>query len=298
MAPDSPWLSGLGKARSSLWGRVRDLFGERPSLAPADLADLEEALLLADVGAAGTARFLSELEKAGTGMSQEELRSFLHRQVASVFPPPTPLPPVPPPRVTFFVGVNGTGKTTTAGKLAARETRGGRTVLLAAGDTFRAAAAEQLEAWAKRSGALFYRGAGGADPAAVVHDALLQALARKADEVFVDTAGRLHTRTSLMSELQKMARVAGKVVPGAPHEVTLVLDATIGQNALAQARTFTQAIGVTGLVVTKMDGTARGGILIPIARELGIPVRYVGLGEKVDDLAPFDAEEFARGLVG
>ncbi len=167
-----------------------------------------------------------------------------------------------------------------------------------AGDTFRAAAVEQLEEWARRSGALFFRGPGGADPASVVHDALQQARARKVDEVLVDTAGRLHTKTPLMNELQKMARVAGKAVPGAPHRVLLVLDATVGRNALSQAKTFTEAIGVTGVVMTKMDGTAKGGILIPLVAESGLPVLFVGLGEKVEDLAPFDAEEYARGLVG
>jgi fused signal recognition particle receptor len=305
----SPWLSGLSKARTSLWGRISSLLGGgKGALSPADLADLEETLLLADVGASFTARCLQALGEGGAARTGEELRESLRSWVAGAFPPCPPLRAVAPPRVTFFIGVNGTGKTTTVGKLAARAVGEGRTVLLAAGDTFRAAAAEQLLAWSERAGCGFYRGAERADPAAVVHDAIGQAVARRIDEVFVDTAGRLHTKTPLMAELQKMAKVAGKALPGAPHEVMLVLDATIGQNALAQARTFTAALaahapagaegGVTGLVMTKMDGTSKGGILIQVASELKIPVRYVGLGEKVTDLAPFDAQEFAKGLVG
>jgi fused signal recognition particle receptor len=298
MPPASPYLPGLAKARASIWRRIGSLFAGRAALAPADLGGLEEALLMADLGAAWTARFLEDAARMGRAWGEEELGDLLRRRVASSFPTPPPEPAVPPPRVTFLVGVNGTGKTTTAGKLAAFARRGSRSVLLVAGDTFRAAAVEQLEAWARRSGALFFRGPEGADPASVVHDALQQARAKQVDEVLVDTAGRMHTKTSLMGELSKMARVAGKVVPGAPHRVMLVLDAAVGQNALSQARTFTGAIGVTGLVMTRMDGTARGGILIPIAAELGIPVLFVGLGEGVGDLAPFDPGEYARGLLG
>ena len=197
-----------------------------------------------------------------------------------------------------MVGVNGAGKTTTIGKLAAAWAGEGRSVLLCAADTFRAAAAEQLEVWAARAGAAFHRGAEGADPSAVLTDALRAARARGTDAVLVDTAGRLHTKSNLMAELAKMARVAGREVPGAPHETLLVLDATVGSNGLAQGREFAKAGGVTGLVLTKLDGTAKGGIAVAVVRELGVPIRYVGVGEKVDDLLPFDAEAFAACLVG
>jgi fused signal recognition particle receptor len=197
-----------------------------------------------------------------------------------------------------MVGVNGAGKTTTIGKLAAGWIGEGRSVLLCAADTFRAAAAEQLEAWASRAGAAFHRGAEGADPSSVLTDALRSARARGTDAVLVDTAGRLHTKANLMAELAKMARVAGREVPGAPHETLLVLDATVGSNGLAQGREFAKAGGVTGLVLTKLDGTAKGGVAVAVVRELGVPIRYVGVGEKVEDLLPFDAAAFAAGLVG
>ncbi len=196
----------------------------------------------------------------------------------------------------FVVGVNGTGKTTTIGKLACRLHREGSTVLLAAGDTFRAAAIEQLAIWAGRSGSELIHQKPGADPAAVVYDALSAAKARNVDAVIVDTAGRLHTKSNLMAELEKMKRTAAKLIPGAPHDVLLVLDATTGQNGLAQAREFTSAAGVTAIVLTKLDGTARGGIVVPIVRELGLPVRFVGTGETAEDLVPFDAPTFVNSL--
>ncbi len=289
----------------SLSGMLHSLFGGKPALSPSDLEPLEEALLLADVGAAAADRILEELKReAGKEpLGEERLRSLLASLVACCFSETlslskgSPAPP-PGPRVTFLVGVNGTGKTTTAGKLAARWAGEGKRVFLVAGDTFRAAAAEQLEVWSQRTGAGFFRGAEGADPAAVVHDALGAAVSRGADEVLVDTAGRLHTKTALMTELGKMAKVAGKVLPGAPHQTILVLDGSTGQNALAQARTFTGIIPLTALVVTKLDGTAKGGVLVPLAAELGVPVRFVGVGEGVDDLIPFDPDAFARALVG
>ena len=197
-----------------------------------------------------------------------------------------------------MVGVNGAGKTTTIGKLAAAWRDEGRSVLVCAADTFRAAAAEQLEVWAQRAGASFHRGAEGADPSAVLTDALRAARARGTDAVLVDTAGRLHTKSNLMAELAKMTRVAGREVRGAPHETLLVLDATVGANGLAQGREFAKAGSLTGLVLTKLDGTAKGGIAVAVVRELGVPIRYVGVGEKVDDLLPFDAAEFAASLVG
>jgi len=202
------------------------------------------------------------------------------------------------PWVVFVVGVNGVGKTTTIGKLAAAWKAEGRTTLLCAADTFRAAAAEQLAVWAERSGAPFHRGAEGTDPSAVLTDALRAARSRGYDAVLVDTAGRLHTKGNLMAELAKMARVAGREVPGAPHETLLVLDATVGSNGLAQAREFARAAGVTGLVLTKLDGTAKGGIAVAVVRELGVPIRYAGVGETLEDLLPFDAAAFAEGLIG
>jgi fused signal recognition particle receptor len=202
------------------------------------------------------------------------------------------------PWVVFVVGVNGVGKTTTIAKLAHAWKAEGRTTLLCAADTFRAAAAEQLEIWARRTGSPFHRGAEGADPSSVLTDGLRAARSRGYDAVLVDTAGRLHTKGNLMSELAKMARVAGKEVPGAPHETLLVLDATIGSNGLAQGREFAKAAGVSGLVLTKLDGTAKGGVAVAVVRDLGVPIRYVGVGESPDDLLPFDAAAFAEGLVG
>jgi len=200
------------------------------------------------------------------------------------------------PWIVLVTGVNGVGKTSTIGKLAALHRAAGRRVLLVAGDTFRAAAGEQLAVWAERSGAELIRQAAGADPSAVVFDGLKAARARGIDVVLIDTAGRLHTRTNLMDELRKVRRVVAREVPSAPHETLLVLDATTGQNAVSQARTFTEAVGVTGVVLTKLDGTARGGVVIAVRHELNLPVRYVGVGEGIDDLRPFDAAEFVEAL--
>jgi fused signal recognition particle receptor len=198
--------------------------------------------------------------------------------------------------VIFIVGVNGAGKTTSIGKLANRLRQDGRSVVLCAADTFRAAAVEQLEIWAQRNGIDVIKQKSGADPAAVVFDAVTAAKARGADAVIVDTAGRLHTKSNLMAELEKMKRTAAKVIPGAPHDVLLVLDATTGQNGLAQAREFTASVGVTGIVLTKLDGTAKGGIVVAISRELGLPIRFVGTGEQLNDLVPFDAQTYADSL--
>jgi fused signal recognition particle receptor len=201
-----------------------------------------------------------------------------------------------PPHVTMVVGVNGSGKTTTIGKLAAKLTREGKKVVIAAGDTFRAAATEQLDVWAERANATLVRGPDGSDPGAVVFDAVKRAQAESADAVLVDTAGRLHTKTPLMEELKKVKRVLGKALPGAPHEVLLVLDATVGQNAIAQAKQFQEAVGVTGIALAKLDGTAKGGVVIGISDELKIPVTWVGVGEKIADLRPFDPHEFVEAL--
>jgi fused signal recognition particle receptor len=231
-----------------------------------------------------------------------ELKDLLRTEIKTIldaeeeqdwFKPKNP----PPPAVIMMVGVNGTGKTTTAGKLAAYFRKQGKTVLLCAADTFRAAAIEQLEVWARRTGVEMIKTKQGGDPSAVLYDALQAAKARHIDVVVIDTAGRLHTKHNLMAELDKMRRTAQKIVPGAPHEVLLVMDATTGQNGLQQARLFTESSGVTGIVLTKLDGTAKGGIAVAIARELRLPVRYVGVGEKVDDLLPFDSRVFVDSLL-
>ena len=228
-----------------------------------------------------------------------ELRQLLKEQLIAILRAPQGAAAAPqaPPKVTFLVGVNGTGKTTSSGKLAAWSRAQGRTVLLCAADTFRAAAIEQLEVWAARSGVEMIKTKQGGDPAAVLYDAISAAKARQIDDLYVDTAGRLHTKSGLMDELDKMRRTAARLVPGAPHEVLLVMDATTGQNGLQQARQFTQSAGVTGIVLTKLDGTAKGGIAVAIARELNLPVRFVGVGEKMTDLLEFSPEEFVDSLL-
>jgi fused signal recognition particle receptor len=227
-----------------------------------------------------------------------ELRNLIREQLLEILrASETPIQTVPaPPAVVMVVGVNGAGKTTTIGKLAHRFLGEGRKVLLCAADTFRAAAIEQLEVWGQRTGTEVIRTKAGGDPAAVLFDALQAATARHVDCVIVDTAGRLHTKQNLMMELEKMRRTAQRIIPGAPHEVLLVIDATTGQNGLQQAKLFTDSAAVTGVVLTKLDGTAKGGVVVAIARELGLPVRYVGVGEKAGDLLPFDPEEFVNSL--
>jgi fused signal recognition particle receptor len=261
------------------------------------LEELEETLIGADVGVRTTAALLEPLRHVSPaeatparlrGVLQETLESMLRAS-------PAPEPNVQP-WVVLVTGINGVGKTTTIGKLAARYVADGRRVLLVAADTFRAAAIEQLAVWAERTGADLVRHAQGADPSAVVFDGLKAALARHVDVVLIDTAGRLHTRTPLMEELAKVARVIAREVPGAPHETLLVVDATTGQNALTQARVFQSAVPLSGVVLTKLDGTARGGVLVAIRHELDLPIRYVGVGEAVDDLRPFEAGEFVRAL--
>lgn len=263
---------------------------------------LEEALIYADVGASTTARIVSTLEREATaggvsrGQALTERLVELLAQTARVGEDRIDL--TPRPTVILVAGVNGTGKTTTAGKLAYHISRElGRSVLLAAADTFRAAAVEQLEQWAQRAGAAFVRGPDGADPGAVAFDAVGRAVETATDVVIVDTAGRLHTQADLMGELAKIARVVGKQIPQAPHETLLTVDATTGQNGLRQARLFADAIPVSGLVLTKLDGTAKGGIALAIASEVGIPVKLIGIGEQLEDLRPFDAADFARALV-
>ena len=291
---------GLRKTREGLRQKLEDLLVGAP-LDETTLEHLEEALLASDLGPATTAAIL---DTAGAAFRRqgittvEAMQSLLAERVAELLQmesPPRPMPP-PPTHVTLFLGVNGSGKTTTIAKLAKRHRDAGEAVLLAAGDTFRAAAIEQLQIWGRRIGADVIAHKPGADPAAVIFDACKAATARKVQRLLIDTAGRLHTRQNLMEELKKIHRVIAREVPGAPHETLLVLDATTGLNALAQAREFHQAVGVTGLVIAKLDGTAKGGAVVAIAQALQIPVRYVGVGETPEDLQPFDAREFAAAL--
>ncbi len=291
------------RTRESFSTRISDIVAMTREVDEAALEDLETALITSDIGVQTTTEILDALRERAKRQSIDggaELKALLREQLLAILQTTeTPaVEPTEPPRVTFLVGVNGTGKTTTSGKLAAWLRAHDRTVLLCAADTFRAAAIEQLEVWASRSGVEMIKTRQGGDPAAVLYDAASAAKARKIDEVLVDTAGRLHTKSGLMDELEKMRRTAAKLVPGAPHEVLLVLDATTGQNGLQQARQFTQAAGVTGIVLTKLDGTAKGGIAVAIARELKLPVRFVGVGEQMGDLLEFDAAAFIDALLG
>ncbi|HEX4565894.1 MAG TPA: signal recognition particle-docking protein FtsY [Vicinamibacterales bacterium] len=255
---------------------------------------LEEALISADVGVAAADQIISVVRDKRT--RGEALRPLVKAEILSILKAADA--PVPPgsPHVVLIVGVNGTGKTTTVGKLARLIKESGKTPLICAADTFRAAAVEQLQVWASRAGVDFIRAQGGADPAAVVFDAIAAGNARGRDVILVDTAGRLHTRVNLMAELEKIRRIAAREVPGAPHEVLLVLDATVGQNGLVQAREFMSVAGVNGIVLTKLDGTAKGGIAVAIAHDLKLPIRYVGVGEGIDDLVPFSADEYVDAL--
>jgi len=256
---------------------------------------LEEILLMADVGVAATGEIVRAVQKRQR--RGESLRELVKQEMLRVLEASTPtLPPTSTPHVMLVVGVNGVGKTTTIGKLANQLRQEGRTTLICAADTFRAAAVDQLQIWADRAGVDIVRAKEGSDPAAVVFDAMTAAKARQRDVVLVDTAGRLHTRTNLMNELDKIRRVASREVSGAPHEVLLVLDATVGQNGIAQAREFTNVAGVTGIVLTKLDGTAKGGVAVAIAHDLKLPIRYVGVGESVDDLLPFSPREYVDAI--
>ena len=298
----------VSRTRTQFVERVDEVLLGGKEIDPGVFAELEAALLAADVGLETTTEVLNRLrdraerkDLADAPALRRALRDELASLLRSFNPAPTPTDGKPAlttagPRVVFLVGVNGTGKTTTIAKLAHRWQHQGQRVLLCAADTFRAAAGEQLEIWAERLHAELLRQKPGADPAAVVFDAVNAAKARGADTVLVDTAGRLHTKRNLMAELDKMKRTAAKLVPGAPQEILLVLDATTGQNGLAQAREFTGSIGVTGIVLTKLDGTAKGGIVIAIARTLGLPIRYLGVGEQMDDLLDFDPDAYVASL--
>jgi fused signal recognition particle receptor len=256
---------------------------------------LEELLISADIGIAAADRIISAV-KLGS-RSGESLRDLVKQEIIRIFASVSqPLPLTAPPTVILIVGVNGTGKTTTVGKLASLLKSEGRQPLICAADTFRAAAVEQLEIWARRAGVDMVRAREGADPAAVVYDAISSGKARGRDPILIDTAGRLHTRVNLMNELEKIRRIASREVPGAPQEVLLVLDATVGQNGLTQAREFAAVAGVNGIVLTKLDGTAKGGVAVAIAHDLKLPIRYVGVGEGIDDLVAFSADEYVTGL--
>jgi fused signal recognition particle receptor len=292
---------GLARTRDQLAEGWRALRGGRP-LDESDIEALETSLLAADLGPALTGHVLAAVRQRVGGRGDtgaEELREVVQVALAEALPQVGAVTRAAEgPHVIFVVGVNGGGKTTTVGKLAAHERRLNRRVLVVAADTFRAAAVEQLERWVERAGAEIVKQREGADPAALVFDALRAAKARGVDTVIVDTAGRLQTKVHLMAELAKLHRVAGREVAGAPHEVLLVIDATTGQNGLSQAQEFTRAAQLSGVVLTKLDGTAKGGVALAIHRELGVPVRWVGVGEAVDDLLEFDRDAFIANLVG
>jgi fused signal recognition particle receptor len=291
---------GLFKTRDKLAHEIKRIVTASPKLTSGSLEELEAALIAADLGTAMTAQIMAAVKKAYETQGRAGLDVFaiaraevekslaaaqsdLRKQTEGL-------------TIVSIVGVNGTGKTTTAAKLANLVQARGHTALLAACDTFRAAAVEQLKLWGERLHVPVVAGAHGADAASVAHDSITAALARKADYLFIDTAGRLHTKHNLMQELEKVHRVMAKKLPGAPHETLLVLDASTGMNALVQARAFHKSVPLTGLVITKLDGTSKGGMVIAIQRELGLPVKFIGVGEKADDLQPFDAKEFARAL--
>jgi fused signal recognition particle receptor len=290
------------RTRENLTERIEEVVAFSKEIDRSTLDDLEATLIGADLGTTTTHEVLEKLrDKADRKQIKnvEELKRLLKDELLAILNKGNAEPVIKvdgTPEVILVVGVNGTGKTTTIGKLAQTFRSDGKTVLLCAADTFRAAAIDQLEVWGQRTGTEVIKTKAGGDPAAVLFDALQAASARKTDYVIVDTAGRLHTKANLMSELEKMRRTAQRIIPGAPHETLLVMDATTGQNGLQQARLFTQAAGVTGIVLTKLDGTAKGGVVVAITRELGVPVRYVGVGEKLGDLLPFEPKEFVDSL--
>ncbi len=305
-APDGASLldrlkSGIQKTRSGLMEKLEDAVSGRKEINADVLEEVEYALITADIGANTTAEILERIrqrvERHQLG-DITEIKSLIREHLLEILEATErPLPQVAqPPAVIFVVGVNGAGKTTSIGKLTRRLQSEGRSVLLCAADTFRAAAIEQLEVWAQRTGAELIKQQTGADPSAVAFDAVQAAKARKVDYVIIDTAGRLHTKANLMAELEKMRRTVSRVIPEAPHEVLLVIEATTGQNGLEQARKFTETSAVTGIILTKLDGTAKGGVVVAISRELNLPIRYVGVGEQLDDLLPFDPAQFVASL--
>lgn len=298
--------SGLKKTREGIFGKIGRLVKGKSTIDEAMLDDIEEALVTSDVGIKTTLDIIEQIKKRVARdryLSSEELQTLINDEIAQLLEENTSARPADfdaplnnHPHVIMVVGVNGVGKTTTIGKLAWRYAHAGRSVLVGAGDTFRAAAIEQLETWAERAGVGIVKQQHGADPAAVAFDTVQSAVQRSADVAIIDTAGRLHTKTGLMDELSKIKRVMSRQVRDAPHEVLLVLDATIGQNALRQAEEFTRSVDVTGLVVTKLDGSAKGGIVIGISNEFKVPVKYIGIGESLEDLQVFDRQRFVKAL--
>ena len=289
--------SRLFKSRRNLADGFEKVFAGKKKLDAEALEDLEELLITSDIGVQTTMALLERI-KSTKVTDAAEVIDLLKKEILSIIstPPPAQDKKKNTPHVILVVGVNGVGKTTTVGKIAAYLTASGEKVLIAAADTFRAAAVEQLMIWAQKAGAEFVKHKENADPAAVAFDAVAAAKARGCDIVLIDTAGRLHTKVNLMEELKKIKRTVAKQIPGAPHEILLVLDATTGQNALSQAKLFDETLAVTGMALTKLDGTAKGGIVIAICSELQIPLQYIGIGEKVEDLRPFDAEQFIDAL--
>jgi fused signal recognition particle receptor len=292
----------VSRTRDSLGERIESVIALTREVDESALEDLEMSLIASDLGVTTTTEIIDALrERAKRQQIRDgaELKDLLKTQIKAILDEHQKPPrAVAPPEVIMMVGVNGTGKTTTTGKLAAYYRAQGKSVLMCAADTFRAAAIEQLEVWGQRSGVEIIKTRQGGDPSAALFDALQAAKARNNDVLIVDTAGRLHTKNSLMAELDKMRRTTQRIISDGPHEVLLVMDATTGQNGLQQARLFTESAGVTGIVLTKLDGTAKGGIAVAIARELNLPVRFVGVGEKIEDLLPFDSSAFVDSLLG
>lgn len=293
---------GLSKTRSTFTGRLDRLILGKKEITGDLLEELEEILFTSDIGVATTQELIDLVHEKVAGKeldNPEKLKAVLRERMRSfldVPPVQVPEPATGEPLVISVIGVNGVGKTTTIGKIAYRFRSEGKKVMLVAADTFRAAAVEQLVIWGDRAGVEVIKQDTGSDPSAVVFDAISAAISRKTDVVLIDTAGRLHTKVNLMEELQKIHRVTGRKLSGAPHEVWLVLDATTGQNAISQAEMFNRALGVTGIILTKLDGTAKGGIVVGISHELKIPIKYIGIGEKVDDLRPFNGGDFVQAM--
>ena len=293
------WLkSRLSKTRHSLAGGIDKILTAKRKIDEDVLEELEELLITSDIGVETSIELIERISKAKV-TDADELKIVLKKEIHAILNSEATIETraAAKPHIIMIVGVNGVGKTTTIGKLAAKSTRAGQKVLVAAADTFRAAAVEQLMIWAERAGADIVRHKENADPAAVAYDAVEAAIARETDVVFVDTAGRLHTKVNLMEELKKIKRTIAKKIPDAPHEILLVLDATTGQNAVSQAKLFNEALNITGLALTKLDGTAKGGIVVSICHTLNIPLKYIGIGETIDDLRPFKADEFVEALI-
>jgi fused signal recognition particle receptor len=293
---------GLTKSRETWVQKIGSIFQNR-EWDEQSLEEMEESLLTADVGVQATQKLMDTLRGLSPSGSEDlaqDMSSQLQKAMVKLLQDSAPAPTVQPlsvqPWIVLFLGVNGVGKTTTIGKLAAQYKASGKKVLLVAGDTFRAAAIEQLEAWARRAGVELIKHRSGSDPSAVVYDGVQAARSRGVDVLLIDTAGRLHTKVHLVEELKKIRRVIAREQPGAPHETLLVLDATTGQNGLQQAKVFKEATDIDGIVLTKLDGTAKGGVIISIQEELGVPVRYIGVGEDIDDLQPFEAGRFVEAL--